>query len=130
MAESGRYTLTRAERLRGKRRIDGLWSGTGRSMSVFPIRVVYLLTEAEEGEAPLSMMVTVPKRWFHHAVDRNRIKRQIREAFRHNKHTLTEHIAQGKALHMAFLWQQSLHLSSIEVARRMQLLLQRVSERL
>ena len=68
MADSGRYTLTRAERLRGIKRIDDLWNGTGHSMTAFPIRMVYMLSKAEADEAPLSMMVTVPKRLFHHAV--------------------------------------------------------------
>ena len=130
MADSGRYTLTRAERLRGIKRIDDLWNGTGHFMTAFPIRMVYMLSKAEADEAPLSMMVTVPKRLFHHAVDRNRIKRQIREAFRHSKHILSEHIADGKALHMAFLWQQAQHLNSSEVTERMQVLLHRLSERL
>ena len=105
MADSGRYTLTRAERLRGIKRIDDLWNGTGHSMTAFPIRMVYMLSKAEADEAPLSMMVTVPKRLFHHAVDRNRIKRQIREFYRNSSAPLKEAVAsRHKSLALAFLF--------------------------
>ena len=47
-------------------------------------------------------MVSVPKRCLKHAVDRNRVKRQVREAYRTNKHLLQP--KEGQALLIAFIW--------------------------
>lgn len=55
-------------------------------MVVFPFRVVY--RRIPKGEFPVSILVSVPKKRFHHAVDRNRMKRLTREAYRKQKHIL------------------------------------------
>lgn len=77
-------TLPKAERLHLKRSIDELFA-TGRSFVSYPLRVVYLIDEAPL-EARGQMMVSVSKRYFRRAHDRNRIKRLVREAYRTNKH--------------------------------------------
>ena len=79
-------TLHKSERLDKKKVIDKMFSGGARSFSVFPLRVVYL--PVEELEAPVSILVSVSKRRFKRAVKRNRVKRQIREAYRKNNHGL------------------------------------------
>ena len=60
--------------------------GVSKSFSIFPIRVVYM--PVEQGEAPVSILISVSKRRFKRAVKRNRVKRQIREAYRKNKELL------------------------------------------
>ena len=50
------------------------------------------------------MLVSVPKKHFHHAVDRNHVKRQVREAWRLHKQLLVEAIAPDKQLLIAFAW--------------------------
>lgn len=61
-------------------------------MAVFPLRVVYMQVERKDGEVvpPVAVLVSVPKKRFRHAVDRNRMKRLVREAYRLNKHILWE----------------------------------------
>lgn len=70
-------------------------------MAVFPLRVVFMRvgeatdssetakgSEVPKMEPPVSILVSVPKKRFRHAVDRNRMKRLVREAYRLNKHIL------------------------------------------
>ena len=73
-------TLPKSERLDKKKVIEKMFAGGSRSFSVFPLRVVYL--PVEELEAPVSILVSVSKRRFKRAVKRNRVKRQIIEAYR------------------------------------------------
>ena len=67
-------------------------AGGSRSCSLFPLRVVYL--PVEELEADASILISVSKRRFKRAVKRNRVKRQIREAYRVNKHELLNAFAE------------------------------------
>ncbi len=50
---------------------------------------------------PCQVMIVAPKRKFHHAVDRNRVRRLTRECFRLRKHTLYEFLQQNN-LHLIF----------------------------
>lgn len=91
-------TFTKQERLKSQILIDKLFAGGNASMAVFPLRVVYMPVEkvrGEEGAAlpPVSILVAVPKKRFRHAVDRNRMKRLVREAYRLNKHILWNALA-------------------------------------
>lgn len=98
-------TLRKSERLDRKKVIEKMFAGGSRSFSVFPLRVVYL--PVEELEAPVSILVSVSKRRFKRAVKRNRVKRQIREAYRMNKHGLLAVLTEkkvpfGRGLHLSF----------------------------
>ena len=74
------YTLRKSERTCSKIAIDNLFKGGhSRSLSAFPIRVVYLVSDTPQQEQ-CQIMVSVPKKCFKRAVKRNRVKRQIREA--------------------------------------------------
>ncbi|MBR5707165.1 MAG: ribonuclease P protein component [Bacteroidaceae bacterium] len=99
---SGSNTFGKQERLCSSTLIDRLFSEGNRQISVFPVRLVWLLADDIEG---IQVLVSAPKRNFHHAVDRNRIKRQIREFYRTNSATLKETAAsKGKGLMLAFLF--------------------------
>lgn len=111
----------------GKKRIDRLFS-TGDSVLAYPIRAVYILQE--QAEAPVSVLVSVPKRHFKHAVDRNRMKRRIREAYRLNKHLLTDSLGEGQYLAVAFLWTNDVTADYPTVEAKMKKLLQRIGEQL
>ena len=95
-------TLKKSERLTSRLIIDKLFAGGNASMATFPLRVVCMRMEKKDGEdkgmeqknvgkegvPPVSILVSVPKKRFRHAVDRNRMKRLVREAYRTNKHVL------------------------------------------
>lgn len=99
---SGANTFRKEERLCGNKLIDKLFSEGNRQISVFPVRVVWLLTDEIAG---VQILISAPKRNFHHAVDRNRVKRQIREFYRTSSAPLKEAVAaDGKGLALAFLF--------------------------
>lgn len=78
-----KFTLGKQERLKSKKLITQLFS-EGKSIKVFPLRMVYLQTE-HNSKFPVQCGVSVPKRNFKKAVDRNRIKRLLRESYRLQK---------------------------------------------
>ncbi len=99
-----RYTLAKEERLSWKRYIDLLFE-KGQSFVAFPLRVVYLPIPEKETSARVSFLVSVPKKKFKRAVKRNRIKRQVREAYRIRKQDLLETMeARDEGLLVAFLY--------------------------
>ena len=104
MPSSTRNTFKKSERLCSRILMDHLFQGDNRTASSYPIRAVFLPVE-EAVQKGVSILISVPKKRFHDAVDRNRVKRQIREAYRKNKHALVEQVAQsGKGLLVAFIY--------------------------
>jgi len=97
--------LKKSERLTSQLVIDKLFAGGNASMAAFPLRIVYMKMDKEEengnDEKPMvSILVSVPKKRFRHAVDRNRMKRLVREAYRLNKHVLWNAL-EGKDFRLA-----------------------------
>ena len=78
-----KLSYPKKEKLKSKKLIEQLFV-EGQSVSVFPLRLVYMATTFEEN-VNLKTGVSVSKRNFKNAVDRNRIKRLLREAYRLNK---------------------------------------------
>ena len=78
------YTFSKEERLCSKRLITLLFT-KGSSFNLYPLRfIVYHSPDSLPG--PTQVVISVSKRYYKHATDRNRLKRQIREAYRLNKH--------------------------------------------
>ena len=123
--------LKKRERMVSLKLIDTLFGGgCSQSMAAFPLRAVYIKKERAQGEAPVQILVSVPKKRFKHAVDRNRVKRQVREAFRQHKELLYEALAEHEQLLLAFIWLSDAHRSSRDVESRVVGLMQRVAEKL
>jgi ribonuclease P protein component len=80
------YTFRKEERLCSKKLLDKLFHN-GSSFLVYPFRVVSL-TQALTVDTPSQVVIAVSKRKFKRAVDRNLIKRRVREAYRLNKEEL------------------------------------------
>ena len=90
-------TLGAQERLKSRTIIQQLFK-EGKALSVFPIRVVYL--EVPLMEPFLQAGFTVGTRQFKRAVQRNRIKRLMREVYRMNNHTL-KCMLEERSIHLA-----------------------------
>ena len=88
------------------------------SLTAYPLRAVYLKTEHREGCAPVQLLISVPKKKFKHAVDRNRVKRQIREAYRKNKSLFEGAVEEGQMLLIAIIWLSDKHFATNEVEKR------------
>ncbi|WP_429065494.1 ribonuclease P protein component [Chitinophaga sp. W2I13] len=84
------YSFTKEERLKSRKLIETLFR-EGKAFSVFPYRVVYMPLK-EPGKYPVQVGFSAATRRFPHAVDRNRIKRLGREAWRLQKQELYDHL--------------------------------------
>ncbi len=78
------HTYPKKEKLKSRKLIDQLFA-QGKSVSNYPIKLIYLNTDLPE-DVKIQAGVAVPKKNFKSAVTRNRIKRLLREAYRLNKH--------------------------------------------
>lgn len=85
------FTYGKNEKLKSKKRIEQLFV-EGKSISVYPIRLVYLKTTLDDANLKAQTGVSVSKRYFKNAVDRNRVKRLLRECYRLNKPKLFNNI--------------------------------------
>lgn len=97
-----RYTFSEEERLKKKNLITELFS-SGKSASVFPLKMIYLEFD-HSSPFKIQAGVSVSKRNFKKAVDRNRIKRLMREAYRKNKYLIYDNQDTKKHLIM-FIYQ-------------------------
>lgn len=127
MLSSPRNTFKKSERLCSRILMDCLFQGDNRTATAYPLRAVFLPVE-EELQKGVSILISVPKKRFHDAVDRNRVKRQIREAYRKNKHALAEQVAQsGKGLLVALIYVSAEIETTEQIEKRMIRLLDKIS---
>ena len=125
-------TFCKQERMVSRLLIETLFSGEhSASMARFPLRAVYMTIDRPEGAQtqPVQLLVSVSKKRFKHAVDRNRVKRQVREAYRCHKDMLQTVVPANRQLLLAFIWLSDQHLPTADVTRRIKNLLQRIAER-
>lgn len=134
--------LRKGERLCSKKLIDTLF-GTGGShaMTAYPLKAVYRLIDnktetsvSKEAvmELKVQVLVSVPKKHFKRAVKRNRVKRQVREAYRKHKSFVTLRVNEqtDKQLLIAFIWLSNELIDSVTIEQRVSNLLQRIGERI
>ena len=98
MKTEKKYSLPQEERLKGKIRIDNLFSNAKGVLS-YPYRALF----TPNGSGKDVIMISIPKRKFKHAVDRNLLRRRTREAYRLNK-TILNQTESNKGLDIAFLY--------------------------
>lgn len=96
-----KFTYQKKERLKNQKLIEKLFL-EGKSISVFPLRMIYIQFDFED-KSKLKTGVSVSKRNFKKAVDRNRIKRLLREAYRLNKPEYFNNITTSYALMILYI---------------------------
>ena len=118
------FTYPKKEKLKSKTTINLLFS-EGNSISKFPLRLVYV--ENKEPNAELMKMgVSVSKKYFKKAVDRNYFKRVLRETYRLNKHLLIDNLEKPYAF--MFFYQTKERLSYQEIEEKTIQLFQKFNE--
>ena len=121
--------LRKPERLNKKKIIEKMFAGGSRSFSIFPLRVIWL--PVEELDVQASILISVSKRRFKRAVKRNRIKRQIREAYRLNKQILLAPLTEKNSrLAIAFIYLADELMNSALVEEKIKTALTRIVEKI
>lgn len=95
--------FTKSERIHSKSEIDSLFL-TGESLFVYPFKII-IKTSDTVSLPRVKILISVPKKKYSKAVDRNRIKRLIRESYRLNKNVLLNHLNDNHpSLQIAFIY--------------------------
>ena len=113
------FSFKKEERLNSKKKIKELFD-KGSSFYLFPFKVIYLeQVPLDSGKSPChQIMISVPKRKFKKAVDRNLIKRRIREAYRLNKSIIRPDGVQ-KAYLIAYIYTTDKVLSQAAISKKL-----------
>jgi ribonuclease P protein component len=106
------FTYPKAEKLKSKTTIDSLFS-EGKSVSKYPLRLVYVPIKLENDQK-IKFGVSVSKKYFKKAVDRNYFKRVLRETYRLNKHLLLENLDKPYAIMFFYQTKERLTYQEIE----------------
>jgi len=84
----------------------------------------------KKDDAVASIMISVSKKRFKRAVKRNRVKRQIREAYRKNKHGLLHFLSdKEEGIAIAFIYLSDAFVPTDEMEKKMKILLARITEK-
>lgn len=118
-----RNTFPLKEHLKSKSIIDSLYAN-GASVTAFPLRAVFIERPDGTDEPTAAILISVAKRRFRHAVDRNLLKRRIREAYRTGKHGFIETLENnGKKMAVAIMYIDTKPSSTEYLKRKMEKLL-------
>jgi ribonuclease P protein component len=99
-----KYTLGKEERLKSRKLIERLYEEKN-SVKAFPLRMIFLQTK-HTSDFPAQVGVSVSKRNFKLAVDRNRIKRLMRESYRLQKEIVYDNLDKPYVFMISYLGKQ------------------------
>ena len=122
-----KQAFKKSERLHSKKLISKLFE-EGKTFIIYPFKVVYL-EQISDTTSPVQVLVSVSRRNFKKATDRNKVKRLIRESYRKNKTRLPSHnSAYDKQLLIGLIYTANTILTYNEIERKIILILQRLNE--
>ena len=115
------FTYKKTDKLKSRKQTQHLFS-TGQAINVFPIRLIYTIEPIPANTDNLSLTsllqagVGAPSRTFRKAVQRNRVKRLLREAYRLEKPNFISQAAlDNKRVNLFFLYTDALVLTQVEI---------------
>ena len=110
------FSYPKVHKLKSKKSIDLLFT-KGKSVSKYPLRLVYAVADEQHmGGEMMKMGVSVSKKYFKHAVDRNYFKRVLRETYRLHQHLLRESLTEPYIF--MFFYQTKERLSYAEIEQK------------
>jgi len=119
------FTFRKDEILRKKKLIDRLFA-EGTTFFIYPFKV-FCLSAPLETTFPAQILISVGKRSFKLAVDRNRIKRQVREAYRLNKQHLYDHLEKSRQqCALGIIYTAKVHLPTEDLEIKIKAVLKRL----
>jgi len=122
-----KYKYSKKEKLKSKKAIELLFK-KGKSINAYPIRVIFL-PKSEPTGVTINAGATVSKKNIKLAVNRNLIKRQIREAYRLNNHKLKTHLTNSdKEINLMFIYTSKQILPYKEIENKIKVILTRLIE--
>lgn len=114
------------EHLKSKNVIEQVYTN-GTSVTVYPLRATFIEQPVETQEPTAVILINVSKKRFRHAVDRNLVKRRIREAYRTSKHSFVECLEKnGKKMAVAILYIDNKHNSTAFIKKKMTRVLENI----
>jgi ribonuclease P protein component len=120
------FTLGRRDRLKSRKQIEQLFN-QGKSFSLYPFKIVYAVTNTSSPNAGISFAVSASARNFKKAVERNRIKRLIREAYRLQNTGLKDKLRESnRRLNLFFIYTGKEIPGFSQIRERTQLVLERL----
>ena len=115
------FTYKKTDKLKSRKQTQHLFS-TGQAINVFPIRLIYTIEPIEAATSNgsftslLQAGVGAPSRTFRKAVQRNRVKRLLREAYRLEKPNFISQAAlDNKRVNLFFLYTDASVLTQVEI---------------
>lgn len=115
------FTYQKTDKLKSRKQTQHLFS-TGQAINVFPIRLIYTIepiASSLESISPISLLqagVGAPSRTFRKAVQRNRVKRLLREAYRLEKPNFVSQASlDHKRVNLFFLYTDANVLTQLEI---------------
>jgi len=120
------FSYNKSERLKRRKILTNIFSA-GQQLHQYPLKAFWLFHSIEVPH-PLQTGVSVSKRLFKKAVDRNRMKRLMREAYRMHKSTLESNLRPGSNFSLFILYTGKEKISQDEMNEKMQALLLKIQK--
>lgn len=118
------FTYSGPEKLKSRKLLNQVFA-EGKSLNAFPLKITYTSKEVD-GTSTAKIGVGVSSRHFKKSVDRNRVKRLLRESYRLQKFCLLEMLPEKKQLHVFILFVGKDISETSLIPEKMQLILQKL----
>ncbi|HET8860402.1 ribonuclease P protein component [Marivirga sp.] len=126
ISDNNDFSFKKSERLHHRKDIQELFE-KGSSFYLYPFKVIYMTESIDSQIKPQQILISVPKRKFKKAPDRNFIKRQIREAYRHHKN-LIDPEKLSKNLKIAYIYTTDKKMPSDVLSKKLKKTLERLHQ--